>query len=150
MIRMIRMTRSIRSTRTPSLAVLAILSAMPIQITATAQDAETAAHFGFDALEVVPVGPNAGPLLSTDLDADGLEDLVVVNNHKSRIEFLRQRQRRVEISSCGLRDPPARDGPERIGETVDRLDQLRRARRRVGRDKGLGEVEALRVGEDLP
>ncbi|HAC09056.1 MAG TPA: hypothetical protein DCG14_05315, partial [Phycisphaerales bacterium] len=91
MIRMIRMTRSIRSTRTPSLAVLAILAATPIQITATAQDAETAAHFGFDALEVVPVGPNAGPLLSTDLDADGLEDLLVVNNHKSRIEFLRQR-----------------------------------------------------------
>ena len=58
---------------------------------AIAQDSETAAHFGFDALEAVPVGPGVGPILAKDVDGDGLTDLVVANNHKSRIEVLRQR-----------------------------------------------------------
>ena len=73
------------------LVLLATFSVVLPATTALAQDAETAAHFGFDPLEVVPVGPNAGPLVAVDLDADGFKDLVVVNNHKSRIEFLRQK-----------------------------------------------------------
>ena len=104
MIRMLRSTGSRRPTRTPAPTRLAVLVAASIGVTATAQDADTAAHFGFDPLEVVPVGPNAGPLLSTDLDADGLEDLIVVNNHKSRIEFLRQRADAVP----GEPEPPRR------------------------------------------
>ena len=56
-----------------------------------AQDAETAAHFGFDPLEAVPVGPGLGPVIARDIDGDGLVDLVVGNNHKSRIEVLKQR-----------------------------------------------------------
>ncbi|MEE2972929.1 MAG: VCBS repeat-containing protein, partial [Planctomycetota bacterium] len=55
------------------------------------QDADTASHFGFDGLEAVPVGPGVGPVLARDVDGDGLIDLVVGNNHKSRIEVLRQR-----------------------------------------------------------
>ncbi|MAB73240.1 MAG: hypothetical protein CMJ54_12130 [Planctomycetaceae bacterium] len=104
MIRMIRSTSPLHPTRTPALALFAALATSSIPIDATAQDADTAAHFGFDPLEVVPVGPNAGPLLSTDLDADGLEDLLVVNNHKSRIEFLRQRPDAVP----GEPEPPRR------------------------------------------
>ncbi|MCP4836293.1 MAG: VCBS repeat-containing protein [Phycisphaera sp.] len=57
----------------------------------SAQDSETAAHFGFDGLEAVPVGPGVGAILAHDIDGDGLTDLVVANNHKSRIEVLRQR-----------------------------------------------------------
>ncbi|MEC8320334.1 MAG: VCBS repeat-containing protein [Planctomycetota bacterium] len=56
-----------------------------------AQDAETAGHFGFDRLEAIPVGPGVGPILARDVDGDGHVDLVVGNNHKSRIEVLRQR-----------------------------------------------------------
>jgi hypothetical protein len=72
------------------LVLLATFSVVLPATTALAQDADTAAHFGFDPLEVIPVGPGAGPLIAVDLDADGFKDLVVVNNHKSRIEFLRQ------------------------------------------------------------
>lgn len=78
----------------PSLVLLVTMVTMagtPTVTTGVLQDAETAAHFGFDPLEVVPVGPGAGPLVAIDLDDDGLKDLVVVNNHKSRIEFLRQK-----------------------------------------------------------
>ena len=39
----------------------ALLVAISAQ-TALAQDSETAAHFGFDALEAVPVGPGVGPV----------------------------------------------------------------------------------------
>lgn len=55
------------------------------------QDSDTAGHFGFEALEVVPVGPRAGALRAIDVDGDGLNDLVIANNHKSRVEVMRQR-----------------------------------------------------------
>lgn len=58
---------------------------------ATAQEATTARHFGFEGVDVVPIGPGAGPLLAEDMDGDGLIDLVIANNHKSRIEIQRQR-----------------------------------------------------------
>lgn len=58
---------------------------------AQAQDATTAGHFGFQGVDVVPIGPGAGPLLAEDMDGDGLVDLIIANNHKSRIEIQRQR-----------------------------------------------------------
>ncbi|MDA0296637.1 MAG: VCBS repeat-containing protein, partial [Planctomycetota bacterium] len=73
-----------------TLVLITAIVGAPAVTTAILQDADTAAHFGFDPLEVIPVGPGAGPLIAVDLDADGFKDLVVVNNHKSRIEFLRQ------------------------------------------------------------
>ncbi len=68
-----------------------VLATMLLTASAAAQDADTAAHFGFDGLDVIPVGPNAGALLADDVDGDGLTDLVIANNHKSRLEILRQR-----------------------------------------------------------
>ncbi len=48
-------------------------------------------YFGFDALEVIPIGDGPGPLIVADMNADGLNDIVVANNHRSRIEILQQR-----------------------------------------------------------
>ena len=85
------MTRSTNSSFAQGVTIAVLLaSAMPGS-PILAQDAETAAHFGFDGLDVIPVGPNAGGLLADDVDGDGLTDLVIANNHKSRIEILRQR-----------------------------------------------------------
>lgn len=75
--------------RRPFRTALLALAVLPG--VASAQDADTAAHFGFDPLEVVPVGPGAGAMRAADIDGDGLTDLVVANNHKSRIEILRQK-----------------------------------------------------------
>lgn len=50
-----------------------------------------ARFFGFDAPRYIVVGPNAGPALVADINADGLKDLVCVNNGKSRIELHLQR-----------------------------------------------------------
>ena len=88
------MTSNRHSNRSSSPVGGAIIAAMVLtglSAPVLAQDAETAAHFGFDPLEAVPVGPGVGPVLARDIDGDGLVDLVVGNNHKSRIEVLRQR-----------------------------------------------------------
>lgn len=57
-----------------------------------AQDANLAEHFGFDQLEILKIGRRAGPLINADMNGDGRQDLVVVNNHASRIEIHEQRQ----------------------------------------------------------
>ncbi len=85
------MNRSTNSSSAPGVTVAALLASAVLGSPGMAQEAETAAHFGFDGLDVIPVGPNAGGLLADDVDGDGLTDLVIANNHKSRIEILRQR-----------------------------------------------------------
>ena len=78
------------STQTKYLIATFIL--LGVTTSAFSQDAETAAHFGFEGIDVVPIGPGAGPLITHDMDGDGLMDLVIANNYKSRIEIQRQRQ----------------------------------------------------------
>ena len=50
------------------------------------QEPDLARYFGFQGLEIVKVGRNAGPMTVADIDGDGFLDLIVVNNHASRIE----------------------------------------------------------------
>lgn len=44
-------------------------------------------YFGFEPLEVIRVGRNAGPVIVADINGNGLNDFVIVNNHASRIEI---------------------------------------------------------------
>ena len=53
---------------------------------ARGQEPNLAHYYGFQGLEVVKVGRNAGPMTTADMDGDGFLDLIVVNNHASRIE----------------------------------------------------------------
>lgn len=75
----------------PTIHCLTATILLGITSPAFSQNADSAAHFGFDGIEVVPIGPGAGPLIAEDLDGDGLTDLVIANNYKSRIEIQRQR-----------------------------------------------------------
>lgn len=59
---------------------------------ALAQAPSLARFYGFDPPRIVVVDDGAGPSLSADMDGDGLKDLIVVNNRKSRIEIHRQRK----------------------------------------------------------
>ncbi len=54
-------------------------------------DTSLGRYFGFDEPRYIVVGDNAGPVLTADFDADGLQDIAVVNNAKSRIEIHTQR-----------------------------------------------------------
>lgn len=49
--------------------------------------------FGFNSLEIYKVSYRSGNLLSGDLNGDGLNDLVIVDNSNSRIDLFQQRPR---------------------------------------------------------
>jgi hypothetical protein len=88
-----------RSTRAIRRGLLASGLALAVAASVAATSGEPPAapehplaeYFGFEGLEIVPVGPKAGPMLAADVDGDGLLDLIVVNNHRSRIELFRQK-----------------------------------------------------------
>src|SRR5213594_1707139 len=44
--------------------------------------------FGFTGPEIFPIDPQISQLHSADLDGDGLNDLIVVNNARSKITLL--------------------------------------------------------------
>jgi hypothetical protein len=58
---------------------------------APGQDVPLSGYFGFDTMEIVKIDRGAGPMTVADMNGDGLLDLIVVNNHASRIELHEQR-----------------------------------------------------------
>ena len=71
-------------------AVAGALFVLPGSI--EAQSTELAQYFGFTGAEITRIGEGAGPMLAADINGDGLNDIVVVNNHQSRLDILYQRQ----------------------------------------------------------
>jgi hypothetical protein len=51
------------------------------------QETSLGDYFGFEPLEVIRVGRNVGPVAVADMNGNGLNDLIIVNNHLSRIEI---------------------------------------------------------------
>ena len=48
-------------------------------------------YFGFDGLEIIKIGDDAGPMYTGDVNGDELIDILVINNRKSRIDLLLQK-----------------------------------------------------------
>lgn len=76
------------------LALLAILLASSPR--ALAQSSATGGnqisdHFGFDGVDAIKVDKKGGPLTVADLDSDGRNDLIAINNRNSRIDLLYQK-----------------------------------------------------------
>ena len=73
----------------PTFAICCVaLGLLPGAVPPTSnQDGPLAGYFGFEGLEIVKIDEDAGPLTIADIDGDGLQDLIVVNNHASRIEL---------------------------------------------------------------
>lgn len=78
----------------PSRAVQCVTFAGVLALVAAARadEPQLSEFFGFDPLEVVKIDQGAGPILTADMNGDGLMDLIAVNNFKSRIEIHYQKR----------------------------------------------------------
>ena len=72
--------------------IFTLITALTIQYTASALDEPSLGnYFGFEELEIIKIGDDAGPMYIGDINSDGLMDILVVNNRKSRIDVLLQK-----------------------------------------------------------
>jgi hypothetical protein len=69
----------------------AVVAAAIFSFTAAVRGAETTNTFGFTGREIYPIDDGISLLHSADLDGDGLNDLIVVNNLRSKINLLYNR-----------------------------------------------------------
>ena len=114
---------NIRPHRSTVRFACASLAFLTISAVALAAD-DIARHFGFAALEVLKVDPKAGPLVIADMNGDGLEDIVVIDNFKNRIDVNFQKKGAKETDDApavrGVNEFPEHWRYKRESVTVDR------------------------------
>jgi hypothetical protein len=71
-------------------------------VTATAAFAASTNRFGFSGPEVFPLDYGIGFLHVADVDGDGLNDIVIVNNNRSKITFLWNRTGKTNSAATPL------------------------------------------------
>ena len=59
-----------------------------------AEDTNLAENFGFQSLDIIKLNWDLRDLTLADVDADGLQDILVINNHKAQIDILIQRTKK--------------------------------------------------------
>ena len=74
---------------TPALALLIV--AISCQCSLRADDAELSQYYGFKPLEVFKLERRSQNLLARDMNKDGLNDLILIDNSHSRLDLLQQR-----------------------------------------------------------
>jgi hypothetical protein len=83
---------------------LAVLPAVFFVFTFVVRGENPTNHFGFTGPEIFPIDDQIGLLHAADLDGDGLNDIIVANNLRSKINLL--------YNQTGKTNPPAA-GPAR-------------------------------------
>jgi len=71
--------------------MLLISSLLLLICTAQSDTPELGDYYGFSDIEIIKIGDDAGPLYTGDVNSDGLMDILVINNRKSRIDLLLQK-----------------------------------------------------------
>ncbi|MGP1308960.1 MAG: FG-GAP repeat domain-containing protein [Phycisphaerales bacterium] len=94
---------------TRPLAGLLVLAAGCAAMAADAPEQNLGRYFGFESPRFIVVDQGFGPVAAGDFNADGRNDLAVVNNRKSRIEVHLQR------ATSRLDDPDALAAPAAAG-----------------------------------
>ncbi|PYK57580.1 MAG: hypothetical protein DME21_16940, partial [Verrucomicrobia bacterium] len=99
---MIEGTR-MRVVQKPILAIALILAAA----IAMAQAESLTNRFAFTGPEIFPIDNQIGHLRAADLDGDGLQDLIIVNNFRSKINLLYNqtgKTNQTEVKAAGKRE----------------------------------------------
>lgn len=75
----------------PAAAALALFTGAPTPDASAQPATDLGRYFGFDDARILVADDGAGSVGVADIDGDGLNDLIIVNNRKSRIEIHLQR-----------------------------------------------------------
>lgn len=89
-----------RSARAGSIIAALAAAACALAATSTAADPPAPGRIGFSGLEIYKVDPSASRLRIADLNADGLQDIAIVNNSRATIDLFLQKSR-AEIEASG-------------------------------------------------
>src|SRR3954451_786748 len=71
-----------------TLGTIVLALGMTLGTRARADETRLADYFGFQPLEIYKLDPRISNLLLKDLDGDKIDDIVVINNGRSRIDLL--------------------------------------------------------------
>jgi hypothetical protein len=80
--------------------LLLCLSTFPVAAAGGAAPPTNDLFFGFSGPETFPIDPFISDLRSADLDGDGLNDLIVVNNSRSKINLLYNQTGRTNLAAA--------------------------------------------------
>jgi hypothetical protein len=100
-----------------------VLSVLGGLVLCAGSDSNSAPVFGFSGIEIFPIDSLISHLVAADLDADGLTDVVVVNNSRSKISLLYNRTGRTNtpiLRASGIK----RDLNELTPDARFRLDSI--------------------------
>lgn len=109
------------------LIVTVLIGSLPVHA-----DDDISARFGFDGLDIYKVSFRSGNLLPGDFNHDGKQDVLVVDNSKSRIDLFQQR------------DASANDQPETAKSVNEILNDRRFEHRKLPVDF---RIASLTVGD---
>lgn len=79
-------------TKRTVLTVATLASVAGVSVASAPGNTQLARYFGFDQPRILVIDEDFGPTIAADFNDDGLMDLAVVNNRKSRIEIHLQRR----------------------------------------------------------
>ena len=72
--------------------IFTLIIVLTLQTSMDAMDEPSlGSYFVFEDLEIIKIGDGAGPMYIGEINGDGLMDILVVNNRKSRIDVLLQK-----------------------------------------------------------
>src|ERR1041384_5662475 len=101
-----------------------ILSALPLlgTMVITGRADSGTNRFGFTGPEIFPIDNQIGHLRAADLDGDGLQDLIVVNNSRSKINLLYNQTGKTEQAAA--KSPVKRELNELPPDARFRIDSI--------------------------
>lgn len=76
----------------PTIRLALVLSASEQAVGQVSNEGDLAPYFGWQPMEVMVIDDGFGPVSVADMNGDGLQDVVVANNRKSRLEIYFQRR----------------------------------------------------------